>query len=352
VREHFRGDLGLIVLKKLRSALRTFLRARRLMIDNRSDGGGRWKLLKKCLVTKGLGKCLERVLLSRCVPEEPIHEALRQGALSSLKFIALNLMNETHRASLTQGFLGAMHELKVEVLINRKRENEGAQLAALSLVRQLPSWRELMASGKLPALAELCVALRGWWVGAEGVKTRVAPAFAAVAGTLTNLYLGAEGKDVQWDEMLKMGYEFGVAVGKLRRLKDLALYLPGQGRFYEAVAQGLAASGEAHPLPLLWRVGVFAMGGNVDLHTSLLLPSVRVLVTPYFVDDQAILLMACALRQKGYKHVWAFQCRSAGNEALARGIAQCECGLFSSHDALWSASLREHMYRLKSSGRW
>jgi hypothetical protein len=51
-----------------------------------------------------------------------------------------------------------------------------------------------------------------------------------------------------------VGYELGVAVGKLRRLKDLALDLSEDGRAYHAVAQGLAASGGDRPLPLLWRV--------------------------------------------------------------------------------------------------
>jgi hypothetical protein len=48
---------------------------------------------------------------------------------------------------------------------------------------------ELMASGGLPALAKLSVRLEGRWGGVEEVRTRVAPALEAVAGTLTHLHL-------------------------------------------------------------------------------------------------------------------------------------------------------------------
>jgi hypothetical protein len=83
----------------------------------------------------------------------------------------------------------------------------------------------------------------------------VAPALAAVAGTLTHLelhkfqrWLGLNAYEVD------VAYELGVAVGKLRRLKDLTLSLCVDARFYRAFAQGLAASGSDYPLPLLWRV--------------------------------------------------------------------------------------------------
>jgi hypothetical protein len=78
-----------------------------------------------------------------------------------------------------------------------------------------------------------------------------------------------------------VGYELGVAVGKLRRLKDLALGLSEDGHFYHAFAQGLAASGGDRPLPLLWRVWVSSeVKTNADLLASLLLPSVRVFRHP------------------------------------------------------------------------
>jgi hypothetical protein len=163
---------------------------------------------------------------------------------------------------------------------------------------------ELMASGGLPALADLSVTLEGRWMSEEALRTRVAPAFEAVAGTLTHLYLVY---GWPFDTEVGVGYELGVAVGKLRQLKDLALNLSQDGRVYHAVAQGLAASGGERPLPLLWRlrVGVHHdVYENVDLLASLLLPSVRFFGTCHD-SRQHTIVTACALRRAGYKHTWA-----------------------------------------------
>jgi hypothetical protein len=84
---------------------------------------------------------------------------------------------------------------------------------------------ELVASGGLPALTKLRAVFQGRWGGAEGVRTRVAPALEAVAGTLTHLHLGGSYEWKYPHGEVEVGYEFGVAVGKLRRLEDLALFL-------------------------------------------------------------------------------------------------------------------------------
>jgi hypothetical protein len=193
---------------------------------------------------------------------------------------------------------------------------------------------ELMASGRLPALATLRVTLRTQ-EGVEDVRTQVAPALAAVAGTLTHLYI-REGAEDFWRSIeVGMAYELGKAVGKLRRLKDLVLQLSQDGRAYKAVAQGLAASGEDRPLPLLWQVGVGrVIQANADLLASLLLPSIRVLVT-CTGNNQETLLLACALRQRGYKHVWAFQCEPENVKPAARAITQCRFSVVESHNSLW-----------------
>jgi hypothetical protein len=165
---------------------------------------------------------------------------------------------------------------------------------------------ETMASGGLPALAKLSVRFEGEWGTVEDVRTRLVPAFEAVAGTLRYLYLEKHQAYAWLSDEVDVGYELGAAIGKLRRLKDLALNLSRDGRFYHAVAEGLPASGGCSPLPLLWQV--LLPGGvktNADLVVSLLLPSVRVFSSWWYSDKRVPLLLACALRQAGYKHTWA-----------------------------------------------
>jgi hypothetical protein len=160
---------------------------------------------------------------------------------------------------------------------------------------------ELMASGGLPALAKLSLRLEGRWVGVEEVRSRVAPALAAVGGTLTEFEGAKAGTEWGRDEV-EVYYELGVAVGKLRRLKNLELMLSDDGRAYHALAQGLAASGGDCPPPLLWRVTLpVGVGHNADLVASLLLPTVRVFRSNPDYDEEG-LLMACAVRQAGYRH--------------------------------------------------
>jgi hypothetical protein len=183
---------------------------------------------------------------------------------------------------------------------------------------------ELMASGGLPALAKLSVTLEGSRMSAEEVRGRVAPALEAVAGTLTQLCLEYLHYNSEWwGDGVEVGYALGVAVGKLRRLKDLALDLSQDGRAYYAFAQGLAASGGDHPLPLLWRVEVRGLGKYADLLASLLLPSVRVLCTS---RDRAPALLACALRQAGYKHIWTVSPDYDVDVDVLRATARCELG--------------------------
>jgi hypothetical protein len=178
---------------------------------------------------------------------------------------------------------------------------------------------ELVASGGLPALITLKVKLADRW-GAVEVKRRMAPAFEAVAGTLTHLYVTPP-DDAAW--VVGAGYELGVAVGKLRRLKDLALDLSQNGRVYHAVAQGLAVCGIDGPPPLLWRVRVVSDVCSVpDLLITLLLPSVRVFVSSHMTSSQGALLTACALRRVGYKHTWAVSCPDEAKGAI-HAIAQC-----------------------------
>jgi hypothetical protein len=167
---------------------------------------------------------------------------------------------------------------------------------------------ELVASGGLPALAKVFVSLEGRRMGVEEMRSRVAPALEAVAGTLTHLNLQVitpgDGREQNDEAAVEVGHELGLAMGKLWRLKDLALDLDSDGQVYHAMVQGMAASAGGRPLPLLWRVMLrFGIIENPDLLASLLLPSVRVFSSWHF-DAEAALLTACALRQAGYTHTW------------------------------------------------
>jgi hypothetical protein len=214
---------------------------------------------------------------------------------------------------------------------------------------------ELMASGGLRALAQLNLNLDGQWGGDE-VRTGVAPAFEAVAGTLTHLKLSKH-HGVRWlrDERDVL-YELGVAVGKLRRLTDLALVLSHDGRAYHAFGRGLTASG-GNLLPLLWRVHVMEdFQSNADLLASLLLPSVRVYRSHHWGGDSAALLMACALQQAGYKHAWMMSCSPTEDKATIRAVAQCRLteggsmGAWTSADGSFTA-LIDRLYLVRQPGR-
>jgi hypothetical protein len=183
---------------------------------------------------------------------------------------------------------------------------------------------ELMASGGLPALVKLTLTLEGGWSSIDVLRARMAPALEAVAGTLTCLHLESDDTGEGPVDQDVIGYELGMMVGKLRRLKDLTFEFLRDGRAYKAFARGLAASGGEHSLPLLWRVGVStSVETNADLLASLLLPSVRVFVSEHYSTGQALLL-ACALRQAGYKHTWApcLSCPTATLDAI-RALVLC-----------------------------
>jgi hypothetical protein len=185
---------------------------------------------------------------------------------------------------------------------------------------------ELMASGGLPALAKLSVTFYSRWGSAEEVRTRLAPAFEAVAGTLTHLHLEKYDTDEWLVDEVAVGYELGVAVGKLRRLEDLAFGMSEEGRAYPAVAQGLSASTGDCPLPGSCGSRCHRESSDADLLTSVLtpLPSVRVFSSDHHYDDQSLLVTACALRQAGYKHNWAPTYPGPDARAVLRAISPCK----------------------------
>jgi hypothetical protein len=135
-REHFK-DLGSIEVKQLPAALTTFPKMRTVELkDSPSWVDTDLEPLVEWLRDGGRGRGLERVILNESIQwsrKSIISEALRQGSLTSLRNLAVDLECPTHRQALTGGLLAAMHELDLCV------ECAEIQLAALGAVRQLPA---------------------------------------------------------------------------------------------------------------------------------------------------------------------------------------------------------------------
>jgi hypothetical protein len=144
VRETFR-NLGSIHLRKLQAALTTFPNARSVApYLNKHET---WELAEGQVLVEWLrrgrhGEALTTVTapLDFDTLMSTIHSALGRGALPSLKGVAANLYHASHRALLTEGRLGGMHELHLKFVYNREVE---PQLAALGLVLQLPALAKL-----------------------------------------------------------------------------------------------------------------------------------------------------------------------------------------------------------------
>jgi hypothetical protein len=174
-----------------------------------------------------------------------------------------------------------------------------------------PAW-DIMANGRLPALATIKIIVHhGFILGArvegdeatEGTR-RLSRACEAVAGTLTRLTLSnIEG--CEWPA--GACYGLGAAIGKLRRLKYLYLQLFPDGRGYQALGRGMAASGGC---PDLFEVRVDGPETNLDLLTfepSLIVPSVRrlTILDNWGTEQDKVLMLCCGLVQMGYKyHLW------------------------------------------------
>jgi hypothetical protein len=196
---------------------------------------------------------------------------------------------------------------------------------------------EIMASGRLPALASFLPALASFstdalcqlaWGDKDG---RLARAFEAVAGTLTSLTITDLDRtrlygDSRKGEDLPAGaaYELGAAIGKLRRLKYLRLRLRCDGRDYHAVARGMAASGGC---PDLSELVLHVRKGNLDWLTvepSLILPSVRDLTIYGPCTEDEALLLCCGLAKIGYRYRFDDRLKpaSATVRACMRAILQ------------------------------
>jgi hypothetical protein len=163
-----------------------------------------------------------------------------------------------------------------------------------------PVWN-LVASGLLPALADLHLEGRKELSWERDGGCRLARALEGMAGTLRQLTL----KDAS---LLKAPpsaacHELGLAVGKLRRLTFLSLQVSEDGRSYEAMGRGLAASGGC---PLLSELRVNEIKRNLGclaFEPSLIVPTVRNLHISAGIrgKEEEALVLYSGLVQMGYK---------------------------------------------------
>jgi hypothetical protein len=170
-----------------------------------------------------------------------------------------------------------------------------------------PAW-DMMANGRLPALARLTIETQRDFVLGEGVEDgggRLACAFEGVAGTLRRLTLLRDSNVMNAGLPAGAAHELGAAIGKLRRLRYLHLQLK-HGGDCAAVGRGMAASGGC---PELFEVQVSDFQGYLDFELltyepSLIVPSVRSLnlVGGACNAEEQLLLLCCGLVQLGYKH--------------------------------------------------
>jgi hypothetical protein len=169
-----------------------------------------------------------------------------------------------------------------------------------------PVW-DLVASGLLPALTDLHIeASKGLSWGGEG-QCGLARALEGVAGTLTRLTL----EDLALSNVPPSAAcrKLGAAIGKLRRLTFLSLRLSKDGRSYQAMGRGLAAS---EGCPLLSELHLKEVSrqnlGCLAYEPSLIVPSVQDLHISAGGprgegdDDVLVLVLYCGLVQMGYKH--------------------------------------------------
>jgi hypothetical protein len=138
-----------------------------------------------------------------------------------------------------------------------------------------PIWG-LVASELLPVLTDFSfIFTRLWWgkagEGGEG-GCRMERSLEAVAGTLRRLSIHFYAPPDLCDEV---SYELGVAIGKMRHLTHLSLSLSENGRSYQAMGRGMAASGGCPPLFELEVYGVKENAILLACEPSLIVPSVR-----------------------------------------------------------------------------
>jgi hypothetical protein len=149
VRGHVK-NLRTIKVEQLQAALTSFPMAQEVTFKTSPEGwrNGEKEALLQWLREGGRGGHLRGMELNKDSPKaaDLVHKALQAGALPSLKRVDAGLADRTQRASLTQGFLRDVHELRLTFQCMLNPRPMAPQLAALGLVRQLPSLTKLEVS--------------------------------------------------------------------------------------------------------------------------------------------------------------------------------------------------------------
>jgi hypothetical protein len=191
-----------------------------------------------------------------------------------------------------------------------------------------PAW-DLMADGRLPALATLSIVISHDVICDYSGKLlepgRLTRAFGGVAGTLRRLTITSDsgaGVVTSSDPFR----ELGEAIGKLRRLRYLSLSVASSGRPFHGVGQGLAASGGC---PELLELYIGGLNEHVDWVTregGLIVPSVRNLQIGGRCDEEEALLLYCGLARIGYKHRVVHQLiKLEGGEYKPHSVSSLAC---------------------------
>jgi hypothetical protein len=156
----------------------------------------------------------------------------------------------------------------------------------------------LMAKGGLPNLTSLHMNSTDWKWGAVMVA-----AFEGVAGTLKALKLKPDRFEhdeagVKEDGMLR---QLGEAIGKLRRLENLRLYICNRGVEYHRIAQGMPEG--ACPALRSLTLGIKRGAAWLACQPSIIRPSVQKLRVKFLADEDGAepLAVACALKIVGYR---------------------------------------------------
>jgi hypothetical protein len=186
---------------------------------------------------------------------------------------------------------------------------------------------EIMASGRLPALARLtmpCPLSTPMTGPGEGGLVR---AFGGIAGTLTHLTIAGDGT-VTFPEAAC--YELGAAIAQLRCLRHLCFSrVFVDGHAYHAVGRALAASGGCPSLSELRVLNSGLKNAQQLTHSpSIIVPSVRNLEMDVRCTDDELLMLCCALVvHRGYCHTLRVPLGSGRHKAPTVASARLMCRL-------------------------